>query len=525
MGGWRKDSYLRYCSPTPKISIFGGVLLLFAGLIKIFEYIVISVCGLLRRSTDVDFSSAVILFIAISALVFTVAFLEYAFRSNKRNIMYIVRKILCASCFGNPLKLREGEIEPSVVVHSTPRGYKITVDCMSADFDDVSSLEMVISGCLRNKYGCYAVVSKEEDIAGRYVDYYIEDVVSSFYKQSLYKSIDDVPSHLTKIYIRDDVYIDYSRVLNSSAIIAGKSRSGKTTAIISTFLLPMLKQGRDDYGSRIIIVDPKSAELSLCPHVLSPAPDGSVEHILNAIREFNKVRVERQKIINDFCKSEGRAVKWFDVGMKPSVLFLDEFVSIQDMFPKKAPKEKPNYCLADFQGLLRQIATQGASAGCFLILSTAEASVGTGGLESAVNNACGLRFLFKPSLNEARYLWNSDALDVMRERQYMAGDAWFSADDGTNNSVRFVKFPRLEFGEYQALSELLSAYYNDADTNSMKREAANGEATNGVVANREAATRKAAERGADEHGANECGADERVAAECCVVSASDDEKA
>lgn len=31
--------------------------------------------------------------------------------------------------------------------------------------------------------------------------------------------------------------------------------------------------------------------------------------------------------------------------------FLDEFVSIQDMFPKKAIKEKPDYSLADFQGV------------------------------------------------------------------------------------------------------------------------------------------------------------------------------
>ena len=113
----------------------------------------------------------------------------------------------------------------------------------SADFDDVASLEMVISGCLRNKYGNYAVVAKDEDIAGRYVDYYIEDVVSNYHKQSVYSSLCDVPTHLTKVYIRQVVYIDYARVLNSSAIIAGRSRSGKTTAIISTFLLPMLKQG------------------------------------------------------------------------------------------------------------------------------------------------------------------------------------------------------------------------------------------------------------------------------------------
>lgn len=144
---------------------------------------------------------------------------------------------------------------------------------------------------------------------------------------------------------------------------------------------------------------------------------------------------------------------------------------IQDMFPKKPSKEKPDYSLADFQGLLRQIATQGASAGCFLILSTAEASVGTGGLETAVNNACGIRILFKPSLNEARYLWSSDALEVMRERQYSAGDAWFSADDGINNRVSFVKFPRLEFSEYEALSALLSLYYGDAEGHNAMSEA------------------------------------------------------
>ena len=509
MGGWRKDSYLRYCSPTPKIMLFGGFLLLLAGLIKIFEYIVFSVCGLLQLDKDIDFTDAIIFLISISALIFVIALIEAVSRGNKKNIKYIVRQAICASCYGNPLNLREGEIEPAVIVSDSPNGYKITIDCMAAKFDDVASLETVISGCLRNKYGVYAVVSKEEDLAGRFVDYYIEDVVSSFYKQSVYKTLDDVPSHLTKIFIRDDVYIDYSRVLNSSAIIAGKSRSGKTTAIISTFLLPMLKQGRDDFGSRIIIVDPKSAELSLCPHVLSPAPDGSVEHILEAIREFNFLRVMRQKTINEFCKSEGRAVKWFDVGMKPSVLFLDEFVSIQDMFPKKASKEKPDYSLSDFQGLLRQIATQGASAGCFLILSTAESSVGTGGLESAVNNACGIRILLKPTMKEARFLWNSEALEVMRERQYSAGDSWFSADDGINNSVRFAKFPRLEFGEYEALSELLSLYYSDADKHSVEREAANGVATNGGATNHGEAERVAAELGVNECVANECETNER----------------
>lgn len=467
MSRWSKDKYLRYCSPTPKMIIFGVVLLCITGVIKVFELLAIIIMEELHTNVNVDFSGVIACLLYCSLLIIICSILEYVLRSDRRNIKYIVRRRLCASSFGNPLHLRDGEVEPYIEVIKTDRGYKILVDCMSANFNDVASLEMVISGCLRNKYGNYAVVMKEEDIAGRFVEYYIEDVVAGYSKQSIYNSVADVPANTTRIFIRNDVYIDYGRVLNASAIVSGKSRSGKTTAIISTFLIPFLKLGRDKFGSEIIIVDPKSAELSLCPHVLSPDENGSVEHILNAIRRFNELRVKRQKYINDACRESGKAHKWFELGMHPSVLFLDEFVSIQDMFPKKAPKEKPDYSLADFQGLLRQIATQGASAGCFLILSTAEASVGTGGLESAVNNACGIRILFKPSKDEARYLWSTDKLEVLRERRYSAGDAWFSADDGVNNSVRFVKFPKIEFGEYEALSELLDSYYCNSDCSAL----------------------------------------------------------
>lgn len=461
MNRWTKDARLKYCSPTPKIMLF-GVGVLFASLItKGAEYVVNRLYQLIKQNSIADYKSLIISLIGIATFLFGFAIFENFLRSDKRRIMYIVRNRLCASYMGNPLHLTEGEVEPYVKVSRTERGFKIMIECQSAKYDDVAGLETTISDSLRNRFRNYAVVSKEEDVAGRYVDYYIEDVVSGYNKQSVYRFIDDIPFCITKMYIRDDVYIDYTRVLNSSAIVAGRSRSGKTTAIISTFLLPILKQGRDVYGSEVIIVDPKSAELSLCPYVLSPDVNGNVEHILDAIRKFNRLRVKRQKIINDACKKSGKAHKWFDVKMKPCVLFLDEYVSVQDMLPRKALKEKPDYSLADFQGLLRQIATQGASAGCFLILSTAEASVGTGGLESAVNNACGIRILFKPSREEAKYLWSSEKLEVLRERQYLPGDAWFSADDGINNSVRFVKFPRLEFGEYEALAQLLSVYYED----------------------------------------------------------------
>ena len=461
MSRWKKSSLFKYSSPTPKILLSGVGALLAAFIVNRFEYILNAIFQLLEINKGFEFGTYENSMIIVAIILFTIAPIEYLIRSDKRHIKYLIIKRLCKVAYGNPLHLIEGEIEPHVYVVKTESGYRIKIECKSALYEDIANLETTISDCLIGRYGNYAVVSKEEDIAGRYVDYYIEDVVTNYNKQSIYYSLDDIPADTTKIYIRDDVYIDYSKVLNSSAIIAGKSRSGKTTAIISTFLLPILKLGKDDFGSRVIIVDPKSAELSLCPYVLSPKNDGNVEHILNAIREFNRLRIRRQKIINDASKKTGRAKKWFDIGMKPSILFLDEFVSIQDMFPKKPTKEKPDYSLAEFQGLLRQIATQGASAGCFLILSTAEASVGTGGLETAVNNACGIRILFKPSKEEARFLWGTEKLEVLRERNFNAGDAWFSADDGNNNSVKFIKFPRMEFGEYKALSKLLSKYYED----------------------------------------------------------------
>lgn len=266
---------------------------------------------------------------------------------------------------------------------------------------------------------------------------------------------------MNRFIIRDGIVIDLTRVMNASVLVAGRTRSGKTTGILSTMVLPVLLCGRDQFDSEVIIVDPKNAELSTCPHVLSPDLNGSVKHIIDAIQGFNSNRIKRQQFINEACRNSGHPVKWWDIGMQPSLLFLDEFIALQGLLPKKAPKDAPSYCLTEFQNLIRQIATQGASAGCFLILSTAEASVGTGGLESAVNKACGIRILFKPSKEEASYLWNSTALEPLRERHYQAGDAWFSADDGINDKVRFVRFPFVRFGEYQALSRLLAEYYGD----------------------------------------------------------------
>ena len=59
MSGWRKDKYLRYCSPTPKMIILGVALLCVSGLIKIVEILAMIVMFEIKADTNIDFSKAV----------------------------------------------------------------------------------------------------------------------------------------------------------------------------------------------------------------------------------------------------------------------------------------------------------------------------------------------------------------------------------------------------------------------------------------------------------------------------------
>lgn len=107
----------------------------------------------------------------------------------------------------------------------------------------------------------------------------------------------------------------------------------------------------------------------------------------------------------------------------------------------------------------------GASAGCFAIISTAEASVEEGGLPSMLRAAMGTRILFRPTMAEARLLWPAEKLEAMNaNREYGPGDAWFSSMDGVHEAVGYVHFPRLEFPVYAELGRLLGDYYAETDS-------------------------------------------------------------
>ena len=150
--------------------------------------------------------------------------------------------------------------------------------------------------------------------------------------------------------------------------------------------------------------------------------------------------------------------------MHVSILFLDEFVACRSLLPKRPEKDEPDYCLAEFDSLMKRIVTMGASAGCYAIISIAEASVEEGGLPAMLRSAMSTKILFRPTMPEARLLWSSNKLETMLERTYGPCDAWFSSTDGVHDEVSLVRFPCMEFPAYKELGRLLQAYGKPTDT-------------------------------------------------------------
>lgn len=241
-------------------------------------------------------------------------------------------------------------------------------------------------------------------------------------------------------------------------IFAGKTRSGKTTGVIS-ILMQALTAGRDNYGSQIVIIDPKQAELSRLPHTVTLDEDGEARGILEALKQFADTIKERQRVLNDLSEEKGDAVHWWEANFHVSFLFIDEYVALRSIFPKRAVKEDGGYNLAEFDALIKRIVTMGASAGCYAIISIAEASVEEGGLPAMLRSACTTKILFKPTPNEGRLLWDSEKLRDLPQRVYNAGDAWFSSTDGIHDNVSCVHFPRMDFPVYRELGRLLEDYY------------------------------------------------------------------
>ena len=409
---------LRYTAPCRKM-LLSSVIVLLAIVIVILIYFCLS--NIFGITPSEKIYPIIIVSVAINTILIVLSVVMVVKQSQANKIKYKVMKGLFSYPYGNPLHLKDGQILPKITCTSADNGrFILTIYATTVTVEDIQNVAPNISSILNRKFERYAVTISNADLAFNYVQFIIEDVMidNSLHFTNVNQMKTDRP---IKIIIDKNNHIDLTT--SGSMLVAGKTRSGKTTGIIS-ILLQALLWGRDEYGSNITIIDPKQAELSVLPHVVT----------------------------------QGDAMHWFDYDFHPCFLFIDEYVACRSLFPKKAEKNS-DYCLATFDALIKRIVTMGASAGCYVIISIAEASVDEGGLPTMLKNAMSTKILFRPTLSEGRLMWNSEKLKTFPERVYKQGDAWFSSTDGIHDDVSFVHFPYMDFSVYKELGRLLKEYY------------------------------------------------------------------
>ena len=452
--------------PHTKIAVCGASVLLFSGLLLFFKNLSQKIVADLLP--DIILPEFLTHFFETGCKVCLLTGILLIFTSvvvgirlpEASHICLMVKKRLFCHDYGNPLHLKEGERLPKVRCKKKDSGiFELTITATTTTVEDIQNLSGTISSGINKKhFKQYAVTQTFADIAFNEVTFLIEDVtIDKSFTASTVQELK--PKEPDKLIIQKGTYLGLR--FCGSMIFCGKTRSGKTLSVI-TILISVLLCGRDAFGSEIIIIDPKQAELSRLPHVVTLDKDGGATAVLDAIRHFADTITKRQQILNDLSEKKGDAVKWWDAGFHPSLLFIDEYVACRTLFPKRSTKENADYSLAEFDALVKRIVTMGASSGSFVIISIAQASVDEAGLPSMLKSAMTTKVLFKPTMEEARFLWDSNSLTgVNTGRVYHAGDAWFSSTDGVHDAVSYVHFPVLNFAVYHELGKLLDKYYKD----------------------------------------------------------------
>lgn len=465
------ESRFRWRSNAFKIGFAGIVLLVFGAIFVFASYLITGALSQEDVNSFAGFSQK-ILFVSswfsvagwvigsIGIGLLVVAVLVHWFAPDTLRLKWFAQQRLFSSRFGNPLGLKDGQVLPRIEVKRDTSGLWLSIWTTSNDADQIARVSLALSGAARGKLRGYAVTVIDTDSASSFVRFKFEDVTVD--RSITVHSLEDLNSgDVTKLLVDHGTCIDLTR--SGSMLAVGVTRSGKTSGVLA-LLLQVARFGRDDFGSRVVIVDPKVAELSQVSHTVTLDEKGSARPVLGVMRELEQVMKSRQALLNAAAAESGSPVKWWDYGMHPTFLFIDEFVALRSVFPARATKDDGGYNLKEFEDSLKRLITMGASAGVFVIVSIAQAS--TENLPSLFRDAFSTRFLFRPKRDQARFLWDSRVIDNMPERVYRPGDAWFTSEDGVHDAITFVHFPYFapDFGEYGELSQLLRAYYSEQKT-------------------------------------------------------------
>ena len=253
----------------------------------------------------------------VAALLLVSAVLCYRRTPDTVRLCGMVRQALYQPSRGNPLHLRDGDLLPKVSCKCVGMGiYRLTISAQqSVSVDTLVDAAPVISAALNRKYQRYAVTQTDADVTFRSVVFLIEDVAVD-HSITFNSAAEMQPESPTMLRVDQVTNIDLTT--SGSILIAGKTRSGKTTGVIS-LLMQVLSCGPDDYGSGIVIIDPKQAELSRLPHTITLDNNGEATSILDALKAYADTIKQRQKILNDLSEQTGDAVKWWDIGMHPKL--------------------------------------------------------------------------------------------------------------------------------------------------------------------------------------------------------------
>ena len=457
-------SRLRYAAPYTKFCVGGGVLLIVSWMLFLFRRVVLAVpsnvfiSDLVLQRAAFHLGLAGVFLSLLACIIILASVYAFGLWPDTARIRHFVRRGLCCPAYGNPLGLRDGELLPIVDCQEVSRGvYDIKVTATTKSVDDLAKMAPLISGYLQGRLWAFAITEIIPSEACNFIIFRADDVLAD--KSITYRSVRKMrPLSPYKLAVQYGTDIDLTT--SGSMLIVGKTRGGKTTGVIA-LLLQVLLQGPDEFGSEVMVVDPKQAELSRFPSTRTLDEDGEARAILDGMKRFTASIKERQKVLNDLSEKTGDAVHWWDAGMHPSILFIDEYVGLRSVLPAKAAKGD-DYCLETFDRLVKVIVTTGASAGCYMIISIAQASAGEGGLPTMIKSAMTTRVLFKPTLNEGSFIWDRTSLEaISRFPAGKQGDAWFSSTDGEHETVSRVHFPRMKFLVYRELGRLLKEYYGD----------------------------------------------------------------
>ena len=264
-----EQSRVAFWPPMKKITLLGYIFLALGTLPLFFANSLHQLGSYdgVNLEAIVDFVAGWMLtFAGISLLLFCIAFLVDRYTPERIAIRQMLRYRLFSKAGGNPLGLKNESAIPSLNVKDDGEGrYRVIIDTTACSADTLVKLPKIISSGLIDNYAGWAVVAVEEDPASSYVSYIIEDVTRS--RKIVATHLEDIYGDcLSVIIIQKGFALDLTK--SGSILICGKTRSGKTTAV-ECILMQVLVHGPDRFGSKVLILDPKGAELSRLPYTLS----------------------------------------------------------------------------------------------------------------------------------------------------------------------------------------------------------------------------------------------------------------